>query len=38
VPADCTAAESPLRQQAALEWMALALRCQTRPAWPAPTP
>jgi nicotinamidase-related amidase len=35
VPADCTAAESPLRKQTALDWMSLALRCRTGPAWPA---
>lgn len=34
VPADCTAAEDPARKQAALRWMALALRCRTQPAWP----
>ena len=29
VPEDCTAAESPARHRAALDWMALALRCRT---------
>jgi nicotinamidase-related amidase len=32
VPEDCTAAESPQRKRAALEWMALALKCRTAPA------
>ena len=32
VPADCTAAESPARQAAALDWMRLALKARTRPA------
>ncbi len=31
VPADCTAAETPARHRAALDWMALALRCRTAP-------
>jgi nicotinamidase-related amidase len=31
VPADCTAAETPARQQAALKWMALALKSHIRP-------
>jgi len=29
VPADCTAAESPQRKQAALDWMVRALKCHT---------
>ena len=37
VPADCAAAESVQRHQAALAWMARALKCETRPAWPAGT-
>jgi nicotinamidase-related amidase len=32
VPEDCTAAESPQRKRAALDWMALALKCRTTPA------
>jgi nicotinamidase-related amidase len=33
VPADCTAAESPQRKQAALDWMARALKCHIGAAW-----
>jgi nicotinamidase-related amidase len=32
VPADCTAAESPLRKRAALQWMARALQADITPA------
>jgi nicotinamidase-related amidase len=31
VPADCSAAESPARHEAALAWMARALKCHIRP-------
>jgi nicotinamidase-related amidase len=33
VPADCSAAEHPRRHQAALGWMARALKCHTQPAY-----
>lgn len=38
VPADCTAAESPERKQAALDWMARALKCHIEPAFAAGGP
>ena len=34
VPADCTAAETPERKRAALDWMTLALRCRTHSVGP----
>jgi len=36
VPADCSAAESAARHQAALAWMARVLKCHTRAAWRDP--
>ena len=32
VPEDCTAAETPQRKASSLAWMALALKCRTKPA------
>lgn len=36
VPADCCAAETPARHRSALDWMARALKCDTRAAWRGP--
>ncbi|MBK1686416.1 hypothetical protein [Rubrivivax gelatinosus] len=33
VPGGCAAAEAPGRNPAALDWLALALKCRVQPAW-----